>query len=56
MHYRQLEANANLGGTKPLLLTEELERHGYVVAAHDHANASSCHAVPAPQEFPHLLS
>jgi hypothetical protein len=39
MQYRQLESNANLG-TKPLLLTKELERHGYVVAAHDHANAS----------------
>ena len=33
-------------GTQSIAFTEELARHGYVVAAPDHADASICHIIP----------
>jgi len=36
-------------GLQSVALTEELARHGYVVAAPDHADAALCHTVAPPQ-------
>jgi predicted dienelactone hydrolase len=39
-------------GIQSVSLTEELARHGYVVAAPDHADAAICHTAPPPRGAP----
>ena len=46
-------SHGDLGcGLQSVAITEELARHGYVVAAPDHADASLCHTVE-PERGPH---
>ena len=47
-------SHGDLGcGLQSIAFTEELARHGYVVAAPDHADALLCHIVPASGPPPH---
>jgi predicted dienelactone hydrolase len=39
-------------GLQSVSLTEELARHGYVVAAPDHADAAICHTLPLSRDAP----
>src|SRR5215470_5109911 len=46
-------SHGDLGcGIQSIFITEELARHGYVVAAPDHADASICHTLPGSQPTP----
>ena len=47
-------SHGDLGcGLQSIAFTEELARHGYVVAAPDHADAFLCHTVPPATRTPH---
>jgi predicted dienelactone hydrolase len=47
-------SHGDLGcGLQSITFTEELARHGYVVAAPDHADALLCHIVPPSAPQPH---
>jgi predicted dienelactone hydrolase len=47
-------SHGDLGcGLQSIAFTEELARHGYVVAAPDHADALLCHIVPPSAPRPH---
>ena len=46
-------SHGDLGcGIQSIFLTEELARHGYVVAAPDHADAAICHTAPGSPSSP----